>query len=664
MTFGSILAADFGNAYTRVVLFDVVDGEYRLVARGETPTTFGTPVDDVSVGLRRILRDFEQAMGRRFLDREGRIITPETPDRSGVDTFVITSSAGRPLRAVVVALLKEVSLRSALAALSTSYIEPTATLTLDDMRDEEAHVNTILAARPDVLFIVGGTEGGASEPLARFIRAIRTALNAQEERARPAVIYAGNSLYAPYVERAIGDLVQVRLAPNVRPSLQDELIEGAQLELGGIYDSAKERSGEGFERVSNLSETGILPTAQSYTLMAEYVAALERANVLAVDVGSASSVLVGVFNSKPNTRINPLKGMGQSASTLLQAVGVDAVRAWLPFNAPARELETYALNKALRPHTIPMTLRELYIEHALLRASMRDMVQNARRLWDGVAERGALPPVKAILAGGATLTKSGTPFFDMLLIADCLQPSGVSDIYSDPYGILPALGALAQKQPEATVQLMEANNLEFLGTLISVDGNIPYDKPIGKLRVKINGEAIGGDARLMGGHLLSIATPPGVTLELDIRLARGFSIAGKRRLKQTFEGGKAGVLLDGRGRQFAPPADVKARAKWMPLWLHEATEMEMQAIPPEWLAPLERESDAPTTDEKPAKANKKAEKPAKASKSSKEAPKSPAPDDDFDALLDSDGDDDFSALLKDDTQSKKDERDDMLKGLF
>jgi hypothetical protein len=662
MSFGSILAADFGSAHTRVVLFDVVDGEYRLVARGETPTTFGTPVDDVSVGLRRVLRDFEQAMGRRFLDREGRIITPETPDRSGVDTFVMTSSAGRPLRAVVVALLKDVSLRSALSALSTSYIEPTATLTIDDMRDEEAHVNTILSARPDVLFIVGGTEGGASEPLARFIRAIRTALNAQEERARPAVIYAGNTRYAPYVERAIGDLVQVRLAPNVRPSLQDELIEGAQLELGSIYDSAKERSGEGFERVSDLSETGILPTAQSYTLMAEYVAALERANVLAVDVGSASSVLVGVFNGKPNTRINPLKGMGQSATTLLTAVGADAVKAWLPFYAHAHELEAYALNKTLRPHTVPMTLRELYIEHALLRASMRDMVQNARRLWDGVPERGALPPIKAILAGGATLTKSGTPFFDMLLIADCLQPSGVTDVYSDPHGILPALGALAQHHPEATVQLMEANNLDYLGALISVEGNIAYDKPIGKLKVKINGEAVGGEARLMGGHLLSIATPSGVTLELDIRLARGFSIGGKRRLKQTFEGGKAGVLFDGRGRQFTPPADVEARAKWMPLWLYEATELELQAIPQEWLVKPEEAMPAPAKAEKPAKPVKEAKKPAKASKDAK---KPASKDEDFDALLNADDDDeDFSALLRDDTQSKKDERDDMLKGLF
>ena len=36
----SILAVDFGSVHTRVLLFDVVDGEYALVAQRQGKTTY------------------------------------------------------------------------------------------------------------------------------------------------------------------------------------------------------------------------------------------------------------------------------------------------------------------------------------------------------------------------------------------------------------------------------------------------------------------------------------------------------------------------------------------------------------------------------------------------------------------------------------------------
>lgn len=40
----SILSADFGSVNTRVVLFDVVDGQYRLLSRAQTLTTASLPI--------------------------------------------------------------------------------------------------------------------------------------------------------------------------------------------------------------------------------------------------------------------------------------------------------------------------------------------------------------------------------------------------------------------------------------------------------------------------------------------------------------------------------------------------------------------------------------------------------------------------------------------
>src|SRR5262245_55843642 len=131
---GSILAADFGSVYTRAVLIDVVDGMYRLVARGESRTTSGYPIEDVSVGLDRALVQLSEVTGRRLVGEDGRIITPEKADRAGVDFFVATASLGKPLQTVMVGLVPDVSIASGLRAASGTYISVAETISLYDGR--------------------------------------------------------------------------------------------------------------------------------------------------------------------------------------------------------------------------------------------------------------------------------------------------------------------------------------------------------------------------------------------------------------------------------------------------------------------------------------------------------------------------------------------------
>src|SRR5690606_19001512 len=98
------------------------------------------------------------------------------------------------------------------------------------------------------------------------------------------------------------------------------------------------------------------------------------------------------------------------------------------------EIQNYALNKSIRPRSIPMNLRELYLEHGLLRAGLRQLIQRARDMWPTLDHIGNLPPIKTIIAAGSALTNSGHPAYDMLLLADCLQPTGVTSIKTDPHG--------------------------------------------------------------------------------------------------------------------------------------------------------------------------------------------------------------------------------------
>ena len=101
----SILSVDFGSIYTRIVLLDQVDGIYQLIARSQTRTTDAYPINDLSVGFDRALRELSDKTQRIFVDEMGMMMMPETVDRRGVDFFSVTASLGRPLKVVVVGRL-------------------------------------------------------------------------------------------------------------------------------------------------------------------------------------------------------------------------------------------------------------------------------------------------------------------------------------------------------------------------------------------------------------------------------------------------------------------------------------------------------------------------------------------------------------------------------
>lgn len=577
----SILAVDFGSVHTRAMLFDVVDGEYRLVARGQSRTTIGYPIDDVNIGVGRILKEFSDATGRRFYD-SGQIITPEQSDRSGVDYFITTASAGRPVRVVMVGLVPNISIATALRATAASYVEPVAEIHLDDNLTEQERINRITLSRPDLIFISGGTDGGAKSALIDLLNLVQLAVMLIPEAIRPTILYAGNNKVADKAKSLLGDLTKVLIAPNIRPTEYEEELEPTQILLGQAYDEHKERHGFSFRNIAPMSSSGILPTAQGYATLTEYFAQTMSVNALSIDMGSATAVLAMSVNNEINTAIRTDIGMGHSANSLLQVVGEESIAEWLPFYLQPDELVNYTLNKGLRPATIPMNIREMFIEHALLRASIRFMLLNARINWDSLPLYGDMPPIGLIIGAGATLTGTGYSALDMLLLVDAIQPTGITHVKADPNGVIPALGALSLREPKAVVQLLDSETIDHLGTVISVSGQ----PRIGSRAIRLNIKTDDGEEfehEINGGDVWHLPLPANVTLEVDIRLSRGLTIGNKSRLKIKLNGGQAGVLFDARGRSLTMGATPADRADNMTRWIAAVTEQDPIAIPAAWL---------------------------------------------------------------------------------
>ena len=64
----SILATDCGSTTTKAILIEKRGDGYRLIVRGEAPTTVEAPFEDVTRGVLNAVREVEELAGRRILD--------------------------------------------------------------------------------------------------------------------------------------------------------------------------------------------------------------------------------------------------------------------------------------------------------------------------------------------------------------------------------------------------------------------------------------------------------------------------------------------------------------------------------------------------------------------------------------------------------------------
>src|SRR5947208_1302438 len=121
-TANSLLVADCGSVFTKVSLFGLVEGQYRLMARGEAPTTIAPPHENITVGIIEAIQVIESVTGRNFISDQ-QIISPETDLGDGVDVFIATVSAGGPIRVLMLGAVNKMLEDLANQAISGLYAE-------------------------------------------------------------------------------------------------------------------------------------------------------------------------------------------------------------------------------------------------------------------------------------------------------------------------------------------------------------------------------------------------------------------------------------------------------------------------------------------------------------------------------------------------------------
>jgi len=569
----SLLAVDVGAANTRAILFDVVEGEYRFVASGVAPTTAEAPFKDVIEGARNAIENLQAVLGKSLLDGSRDLITPSQPNGSGVDALVVTLSAGPTIRTVIVGLLKEVSLESARRLSESTYSRVVETIGLSDRRKPEQQIDAILRARPDLVVITGGTDGGASRSVKKLLEPIGLANFLLPEEKRPAVLFAGNQNMEEAVKGLLtSQVASLHFSPNVRPSLETEDLEPAQRELARMFVNIRKRQIKGVEMLDLWSGGHILPTGYATGRMVRFLAKVYGTNkgILSVDVGASATIVSAGFKGKSTLNIYPQFGLGENLPGLLNYTKLEDILRWSVLDISTGVLRDYLHQKSLYPSSIAATKEDLAMAQAVSRqvlflamqAALRDFPQNIATIKPNLT-----PLFEPILAGGGALSDASRPGQSLLLLLDSIQPVGVTTVIIDQNNLLPLLGAAASQNNILPVQVLESGAFLSVGTVVSPVVTANYGTPI--LRAKLTYKN-GSEARvdLKYGSIETLPLSNGETGSLSIQSLHGADVGFGPGRGGTIpvSGGALGVVFDGRGRPLDLPADGVRRRELIKKW--------------------------------------------------------------------------------------------------
>ncbi len=567
----SVLTADLGSAITRVSLMDRIAGEYRLVAMAEAQST----PRDISAGLREAIQDIQVRTGKQLLGKEGNLITPESPEGTGVDGLVAITSAADPIQLILAATGPR-SLRAARRAAATTYSTIADERTSDRLRlgPPEA-MGQFLAAfaseQVDAVVLVGGTDGGAREPVLELASTLALFCASQVHQGRPRIIFAGNQHVSDQIDQILGHVSDLEATANLTPSRGEENLSEIHQALERIFVEDKIRAVPGIETIQSWSLAPIQPTVKALAWTVEYLARQYNLDVLGADLGAGSTSLVGSLRGQPSLTVSGGTGLAFGLDRVLESVTDDDILRWLPFEMEGSEARIRLLNKAARPATLPGSREDALLEQAVARELFSRVLAMSGISTNGAAAP-SLPPLDLIVGSGGLLSHTAHDRQAALLLLDALQPIGVCSIALDRLGIMSQIGGLAAVEPLAAAQVLVRDGLVNLGTVVAPQGKGRPGSTALRFKVIYPDESvIEGEATY--GTLEVVPLPADQVATLELRPSRSFDVGMGRPgggATTEVEGGTVGIIIDARGRPLLLPEDVTSRRARIQEWMWEA----------------------------------------------------------------------------------------------
>jgi uncharacterized protein (TIGR01319 family) len=582
----AIVATDCGSTTTKAILIKLVQGEYRLIVRGEAPTTVEAPFEDVTRGVLNAIREVEELSDHEVLDGE-KIIHPNEGER-GVDLYLSTSSAGGGLQMMVAGVVKSMTAESAeRAALGAGSIVMDV-LASNDGRLPHEQIERIRHLRPDMILLSGGIDGGTIThvvELAQIIAAADPKPRLGIGYALP-VIYAGNKDARGEVSNLLEEKTALYQVDNLRPVLERENLGPARDKIHDLFMEHVMAQAPGYHKLMGWTDAPIMPTPGAVGSIIETIANRQEIEVVGVDIGGATTDVFSVFQRTFNRTVSANLGMSYSVSNVLAEAGIENVMRWVPFELPELGVRNRIKNKMIRPTTVPQALDDLKLEQAIAREALRlafeqhksfavslKGVQQERTISDAFAQTSSggtlvnLMDLNLLVGSGGVLSHAPRRQQAAMMLIDGFLPEGVTRLAVDSIFMMPQLGVLAEVHEKAATEVFEKDCLIHLGTLIAPVGTGQEGKPCLKLEVTMpGGQAIKEDVPY--GDMRVYPLGASEVAEVKVTPARGFDAgAGPGKvLERKVAGGVVGLMIDARGRPFTLPSDEQTRVAKLEKW--------------------------------------------------------------------------------------------------
>ncbi|NHA68381.1 glutamate mutase L [Phycicoccus flavus] len=429
---GAVLIVDVGSTFTKGLL---IGEDGTLLGRASHPTTVGTDVMDGVDAVRAAL--------------------------CGTDTagdVLVCSSAGGGLRLAVVGYEREVTAEAGhrvglSAGARVVHVASGAMSTAD--------VAALRAARPDVVLLVGGTDGGNADVLRHNAgRLARTRVTAP-------VVVAGNADAAPDVTAVLGSTGRRHVVTaNVLPRIGEVVPDGARSAIREVF-LEHVIGGKGLSRGRGFARLVRAATPDAVLRGVEVLAEVAGRDVLVVDVGGATTDVYSVLTPQGEDAslrrevvgtlwhartVEADLGMRWNALGVLEA----AAREGIPLDGTATR---WAGAVAADPGRVAATAAEWAAEEALATAAVTVAVRRHGRPAAAGERPRPLADVGLVVGSGGVLRHADPATADRVggaVLADHGGGWRVPDrarTVLDGDHVLMAVGLLAEVRPAAARRL-------------------------------------------------------------------------------------------------------------------------------------------------------------------------------------------------------------------
>ena len=584
----SVLATDCGSTTSKARFFKKVKGEYRFVASGEAPTTVEAPFEDVTLGVRNAVREVEELTGHKLLGPHG-IISPSKGPKEGVDLYVTTSSAGGGLQMMVAGVVKTMTAESAeRAALGAGAIVMDV-ISVDDGRRPYEKIQRIRYLRPDMILLAGGTDGGT------ITHVVETAELVEAARPKPRlgagfelpIVYAGNKEARGAITQLLGKAFALKVVDNLRPVLEMENTEPARDVIHELFMEHVMSHAPGYDKLMKWTPIPIMPTPAGEGKMFRTIAETYNMNVIGVGLGGATTNIYSIYDKVFVRTVSANLGMSYSICNVLKEAGTENITRWLPFDMKEEELRNRLYNKMIRPTTIPQTIEDMVVEHAVAREALRlgfahhkslarplRGVQRGRTIADVFEQKTFeetyidMLNVDFLAGTGGLLSHAPRRAQSALMLIDAFQPEGITRLAQDSVFMMPHLGVLSSVHPKAAIEIFEKDCLVKIGVCIAPKGVArKEEEDFMKVTIHMPDHSTIEES-LKFGSIKRIPLEEGKKAEVEILPLQGGDVgqgAGRKKT-ETVEGGVVGIILDARGRPLALPQNEGKRKQSLLEW--------------------------------------------------------------------------------------------------